>query len=93
MNALTALAGQAMTELNESTPDDDPEMPSYLVGDDGDFLVDPGNPSDRAALVAHLFRLSDEVERSGYGQTDEAAYREDDSEDESEAWAEAAGFI
>src|SRR5262245_18978513 len=44
MNALTALAGQAMTELNESTPDDDPEMPSYLVGDDGDFLVDPGNP-------------------------------------------------
>lgn len=102
MNALAALAGQAMTELNESTSEDEPEMPSYLVGDDGDFLVDPGNPNDRAALVAHLFRLSDEMQRSGYEQpadaeyADDEAYREDETEDEqdeSEAWAEAAGFI
>jgi hypothetical protein len=95
MNAIVALAGQSMTELNESTPEDDPEVPSYLVGDDGDFLVDPGSPNDRAALVAYLFRLSDEAERDRNGRRSE---QEDESEDEreideSEAWAEAAGFI
>ena len=103
MNALSALAGQAMTELNESTPDDDPEMPSYLVGDDGDVLVDPASPDDRAALVAHLFRLSDEVQRAGSDQSDEAEYVEDEAadsdegagyeQDESEVWAAEAGFI
>ena len=104
MNALNLLAGQAMTELTESTPEDDPEMPSYLVGDDGDLLVDPADPNDRAALVAYLFRLSDEVERSGYAEAaqaepaedEAAAYYEDETEDEqdeSEEWAEAAGFI
>jgi hypothetical protein len=84
MNALTALAGQAMTELNESTPEDDPEMPSYLVGDDGDYLVDPADPNDRAALVAYLFRLNDEVERNPYAATSEAEY----TEDEAAAYAE-----
>ena len=98
MNALSALAGQAMTELNESTPEDDPEMPSYLVGDDGDFLVDPASSSDRAALVAHLFRLSDESQRAGYAGADEEEEAVDDKEadqeiDEDEAWAEEAGFI
>jgi hypothetical protein len=107
MNALTALAGQAMTELNESTPEDDPEMPSYLVGDDGDFLVDPASPNDRAALVALLFRLSDEAQRTGDVGPDEMESEmenemedeaSDDKEadqeiDESEAWAEEAGFI
>jgi hypothetical protein len=103
MNALTALAGQAMTELNESTPDDDPEIPSYLVGDDGDFLVDPADPNDRAALVAYLFRLNDEVERNPYASASEAEYTEDeaaydtdnteDEQDETEAWAAEAGFI
>jgi hypothetical protein len=85
MNALTALAGQAMTELNESTPEDDPEMPSYLVGDDGDFLVDPADPNDRAALVAYLFRLNDEAERNRYAATSEAA---EYTEDEAAAYAE-----
>ena len=102
INAIAALAGQSMTELNESTPEDDPEMPSYLVGDDGDYLVDPASSTDRAALVAHLFRLNDEAQRAGYGVDgeDEAAGdteandREGDEEsDGSEAWAEDAGFI
>jgi hypothetical protein len=98
MNALTALAGQAMTELNESTAEDEPEVPSYLVGEDGDFLVDPASADDRAALVAHLFRLSDEIARGGdddatgeaYAGEDEAEDVEDEQED---SWAEAAGFI
>jgi hypothetical protein len=49
-------AGQSMSELNAETTEDEPEVPPYLVGDDGDFLVDPANASDRAALVTHLFR-------------------------------------
>lgn len=89
MNAIVALAGQSMSELNESTPEDDPEVPAYLVGDNGDFLVDPGSPGDRAALVAHLFRLNDEVQHAGSlqpaGPSDEI--------DESDAWAEEAGFM
>jgi hypothetical protein len=88
MNAIAALAGQSMTELNESTSEDEPEVPSYLVGDDGDFLVDPGSPTDRAALVGYLFRMSDEAERAGFGR-----FSEDEAQDETEAWAEAVGFI
>jgi hypothetical protein len=88
MNAIAALAGQSMTELNESTPEDDPEVPSYLVGDDGDFLVDPSSPNDRAALVAYLFRVSNEAQRAGYVQPDA-----EDEMAEAEAWAEDAGFI
>ena len=81
MNALAALAGQAMTELNESTSEDEPEVPAYLVGDDGDFLVDPASADDRGALVTHLFRLSDEVDRAGYGSGSEADFGEDEAED------------
>jgi hypothetical protein len=88
MNAIAALAGQSMTELNESTSEDEPEVPSYLVGDDGDFLVDPSSPTDRAALVGYLFRMSDEAERAGFGRISE-----DEAQDETDAWAEAAGFI
>jgi hypothetical protein len=89
MNAIVALAGQSMSELNESTPEDDPEVPAYLVGDDGDFLVDPSSPTDRAALVAYLFRLNDEAQHAGSLQAAQAT----DEGDESEAWAEQAGFI
>lgn len=93
MNAVAALAGQSMTELNESTRDDDPEVPSYLVDDQGDFLVDPANPEDRAALVAHWFRVSDEAERCDQLRESSRQLDEADGElDESEAWASEAGF-
>ena len=93
MNAIAALAGQSMTELNESTPEDDPEVPSYLVDEDGEFVVDPASPDDRAALVAHLFRISDEAQRSGrFWTTQRSASRGDDELDESETWAREAGF-
>ncbi len=88
MNAIAALAGQSMTELNESTSEDEPEVPSYLVGDDGDFLVDPSSPTDRAALVGYLFRMSDEAERAGFGR-----FSEDEGQDETEVWAGEAGLI
>jgi hypothetical protein len=94
MNAIFSLAGQSMTELNESTAEDEPEVPSYLVDDNGDFVVDPTSPDDRAALVTHLFRISDEAQRSGqYWQPDARLPEADEELDESELWARDAGFI
>ena len=97
MNAIAILAGQSMAELNETMREDEPEIPDYIVSDDGDFVVDPASSDDRAALVAHLFRLNDEAERSGWfaemdGRPDEAPDEADAELDESDEWAEAAGF-
>jgi len=93
MNAISALAGQSMTELNESTREDDPEVPSYLVDDEGEFIVDPAISADRAALVAHLFRVSEQAERSGGSRPTSGRPPEATHElDESEAWAREAGL-
>jgi hypothetical protein len=90
MNAIVALAGRSQVELNAATTEEDPEVPSYLVNDDGDFIVDPASPPDRAALVAHWFRLSDAAAREA--EWSEAS--EDAGEtDESEEFAAEAGFF
>ena len=91
MNAIVALAGRSQVELNAATAEDDPEVPSYLVNDDGNFIVDPTSSTDRAALVAHLFRLSDAAAQQG-SEWSEAS--EDAGElDESEEFAVEAGFF
>ena len=94
LNAIVALAGQSMTELAEQESEDAEELPEYLVAEDGELLVDPASADDRAALVTHLFRLSDAGRRSrrsryqlhqpGSGPADR---------DESDSWARAAGFL
>jgi hypothetical protein len=93
LNALVALSGRAMTELNENASEAEPEIPAYLVGDDGDFLVDPASADDRAALVTHLFVLSDAAQHAGWYPQLEGAPDEADVElDESEEWARDAGI-
>jgi hypothetical protein len=93
MNAIAALAGQSMTELNENMSEEEPEIPSYLVDDDGNFIVDPASPDDRAALVAHWFRVSEEAQRSGSFPQRRGRFGEADAElDESEQFAFEAGF-
>jgi hypothetical protein len=93
MNAISALAGQSMTELNASTREDEPEVPSYLVDAEGEFIVDPANPEERAALVAHLFRVSNEAQRFAAHPSAPVRLAEADGElDESEQWAREAGF-
>ena len=87
MNAIAQLAGRSMTELNASTREDDPEVPPYLVDEHGEYVVDPASVEDRAALVAHLFR----VNAATVNATDEPGAL--DEVDESEAWAAEAGFI
>jgi hypothetical protein len=93
MNAIAALTGQSMTELNENMSEEEPEVPAYLVDDDGNFIVDPASPDDRAALVTHLFRLSEEAQRSGSVPRQSRRFAEADTElDESEQFAIDAGF-
>jgi hypothetical protein len=102
MNTIAALAGQSRSQINATTREDEAEVPEYLVDDRGDFIVDPARPDDRAALVAHLFRVSDEASRSGWFETAgaEAAFdkesesesESEEAEDESEQWAREAGF-
>ena len=70
MNAIAQLAGRSMTELNAGTREDEPEVPGYLVDEQGEYVVDPANAEDRAALVAHLFR----AERTGRGGTGGAGH-------------------
>jgi hypothetical protein len=91
MNTIAALAGQSVAELDASTQEDDPEVPQYLVNDAGDFIVDPANPEKRAALVALHFRVADEARRAGH-LADGGPFESDEA-DESEAWAEEAGFF
>jgi hypothetical protein len=94
MNAILALAGQSVTELNEAVGEDDPDVPAYLVAPDGEFLVDPASADDRAALVTHLFRLSDAAQRSGrYPQLTRRPAQAGRKLDAADEWARAAGFL
>jgi hypothetical protein len=77
MNLVASLAGRAMTELNEMTREDDPEVPEYLVDARGEWLVDPADPDARAAAALQYLRLSSEAER--YGEL--ATFGEDVFED------------
>jgi hypothetical protein len=91
MNAIRSLVGEAMEELNANTHEEDPEVPGYLVSEEGDFIVDPASADDRAALVTYLFRLDGQARRSGL--IDPPPQLMDvELLDESEAWAREAGF-
>lgn len=93
MNAIALLAGQSMTELNEFVSEEEPEVPEYLVDDNGDFIVDPGSADDRAALVAHLFRVDEAAQRLTWESQEYYPLDESEGElDESEEWARAAGL-
>ena len=93
MNAFAHLARASMHELNGLASEDDAEIPEYLLGDDGEPLVDPANEEERAALALHLLRLDGEADR--YAELNDLVasdgYFEGDL-DESELWAREAGF-
>ena len=100
MNAIALLARQSMTELNASTREDEPEVPSYLVDEHGQYIVNPADATARASLVTHWFELSEQAElaeqaeQAEQGHADDAyeAYEADAEMDEWDEWAEDAGF-
>ncbi|MCB8978728.1 MAG: hypothetical protein H6657_15005 [Ardenticatenaceae bacterium] len=53
-NLLSVLANQASSEYNASTSYEGATVPGYLLDTDGEFLVDPAIPEDRAALLVQL---------------------------------------
>ena len=89
MNAIYALAGQSMEQLNANTREDDPEVPEYLVGEDGEFLVDPASSEERARLVTEWFEMSENARRRPARRRRQSSEFESD---ESERWAIEAGF-
>ena len=90
MNAIYALAGQSMEHLNAETREDDPAVPEYLVGENGDFLVDPASPAERAELVARLFEISETARRRPAVRQRRRVVETET--DESELFALEAGF-
>jgi len=87
LNAISALTGPALMQLNARTSEEDPEVPAYLVSEEGEFVVDPSSPDDRASLVVHMFEASDEAQRL-------AALRRRQSrpQDETDLWAYEFGL-
>ena len=95
MNAIAMLARQSMVELNATTREDEPEVPSYLVDEEGEYVVNPTDANARARLVTRLFALSEQTDETeavedvtAWSESDEA----DAELDESDEWAEDAGF-
>jgi hypothetical protein len=86
MNAIAQLATRSMTEITEGTDEEASPMPAYLVDEDGEYLVDPANGDDRAALVAHLFRVNAAAARS-------RPVNRGMQLNDSDTWAREAGFI
>jgi hypothetical protein len=86
LNAIASLAGASMTDLSAASREDEPEVPAYLVDAEGAFIVDPASAEDRAALVAHFFRLSAEAQGAGEGWLPIELFEAfDESADEGEA--------
>jgi hypothetical protein len=93
LNAISGLTGPAMMQLNARTSEADPEVPAYLVSEEGEFIVDPASPDDRASLVVHMFEVSDETQRlQALRQRQSRQHQSDPETDESEAWARDFGL-
>jgi len=62
MNVFAMLMQRSVEELSDLeaesdlTSEDDPAVPEYLFGEDGELLVDPANAQDRAAYTLELLR-------------------------------------
>jgi len=89
MNTIAQLAQASTRELSALSGEDEPDVPDYLLADDGSFIVDPANPQERVALALHWLRVDAEVQRYRSSQTFAPV---EASLDESDAWAVEAGF-
>ena len=70
MNTIAQLAQASTRELYAMRSEDDPEIPDYLLAEDGDFIVDPESDEDRAALALLLLRIDGRgpaLRRIGWG--------------------------
>ena len=80
-NVIGTLANQAGSDLNAAEPQQGESVPSYLLGEGGEFLVDPAVPEERAQLVIGLLNKS--LPESDENDDDWESF-EDDEEDDTE---------
>lgn len=93
MSTIARLAHESSLELNALAAEDATELPDYLIGEDGEYIVDPGCVEDRTALV--LAELRSQGERDRYDELAESIEMEgfDEGEmDEPEVWTDDADF-
>lgn len=83
-NVIGTLANQAGSDLNAAEPPQGESVPSYLLGESGEFLVDPAVPEERARLVLELLNgaLPESDESDDYRAAFE--YYDEDEEDDAE---------
>jgi hypothetical protein len=90
---LTLLLANATEQLVEAESITDQ---SYLLGESGEFLVDPASPEQQAALVlSHLQSASASKPQSNLGEFIETAewMLQDSTDSESEGWLESEDYI
>ncbi len=93
MKVLANLANEAAIELDALEGGDAAEVPEYLVGEDGELIIDPECAEEREALVLENLILQGEFVR--YAGLDGSVGMEGiagSEMDDSEAWAREAGF-
>ena len=97
INAIAGLTGPALMQLNARTSEADPEVPEYLVSEDGEFIVDPASSDDRASLVVHHVRgerRGPAPRRGAPAAADQPSPRRAYTElDEADEWARDVGLL
>lgn len=93
MDMVARLAQESALELKALSGGDAEEIPSYLVGEDGEYVIEPESAEDRDALVLAELRYQRELERydepGGFDAIEGVAM---DAMSESDVWAREAGF-
>jgi hypothetical protein len=87
-NLIGNLANQAAAEYNATAVHEGESIPTYLLNESGDFLVDPAVPEERAAVLLSMLQQaavetdeSDESDESDV-EWDSDVYDESDGEDD-----------
>jgi hypothetical protein len=89
MSSLAQLSQASSRELSELWPEDEAQVPEYLLAEDGSPVVDISKPRDRAALALYWLRRSAEAQRYGVLNS---RLRRKARIDPVDAWARDAGF-
>jgi hypothetical protein len=83
-NLIGSLANQAAAEYNAIAAHEGESIPTYLLNESGDFLVDPAVPEERAGLLLSMLNQAavetDESDESDV-EWDSVVYDEEDEED------------
>ena len=92
INAIAGLTGPAMMQLNARTSESDPEVPEYLVSEEGEFIVDPASADERGRLVHTIFEASDLAQRVHHRPGQSRSRRSPTQAEEADEFARDVGL-